>query len=319
LVQAEPQPLWLQAARSARYLLPDAGVNVLRGSLASFQPDVVHVNCLPHLRGAATARAAGRRVVWHVHEILPPGMRRRFFARRLRRDATRIVAVSDAVAGWMRDEGLGDRVEVVHNGVDAPDRMPDRESARAAFDLAGDSCVVGLFSQLVEHKGALHFVRAAHRSAPKNPHLHFLIAGHGPPPFLDRLRHTIADGPAADRIRLVPPQPEIWRLLAAVDVVAITTLWPDPLPRVVMEAMAACKPVVGYTGGGVPEMVENGETGILCSTGDTDGLAEAMSRLAEDRELRLRMGSAGSARARDAFSVDRHLSRMEEILSRVVR
>ena len=79
-----------------------------------------------------------------------------------------------------------------------------------------------------------------------------------------RLRDAIIDGPAADRIRLVPPQPEIWPLLAAVDVAAITTLWPDPLPRVVMEAMAVGTPVAGYSGGGVPEMVVDGETGLLC-------------------------------------------------------
>ncbi len=81
-------------------------------------------------------------------------------------------------------------------------------------------------------------------------------------------------GRHADRIRLVPPQPEIWPLLAAVDVAAVTTLWPDPLPRVVMEAMAVGKPVVAYDGGGVPEMVVDGETGVLCASGDVDGLAE---------------------------------------------
>ena len=54
----------------------------------------------------------------------------------------------------------------------------------------------------------------------------------------------------------MPPQPEIWELLAAVDMLALTTLWPDPLPRAVMEAMAVGRPVVAYDDGGVPEMVD---------------------------------------------------------------
>ncbi|MCU0234946.1 MAG: glycosyltransferase [Thermoanaerobaculales bacterium] len=165
LVQSAPQPLPLQAWRLLRYLAPDRGSAVLRRVMRELAPDVVLVNCLPHLRGAAAARACGLPVVWHLHEILPPGLRRRCFARRLRRDATRIVAVSEAVASWLREEGLGGRVEVVLNGVAPPAAMPERGAARVQFGLPPEACVVGLFSQLVPHKGALDFVRAAHLAA----------------------------------------------------------------------------------------------------------------------------------------------------------
>jgi glycosyltransferase involved in cell wall biosynthesis len=318
LVQWANQPFWRQAFRFTRYVFPDRGVPALRRFVRDFEPDVVHVNCLPHLRGAAIAHSCGRPVVWHIHEILPPGPRRRFFARRLRRDATRIVAVSEAVAWWLRDEGLGDLVEVVHNAIEPPAQLPKRAAAREMFGLPTKACVIGLFGQLVEHKGALHFVHAAHRAASSNSDLHFLIAGHGPRQFFRRLHREIVNGPARDRIHLVPPQKEIWSLLAAVDVVAITTLWPDPLPRVVMEAMAVGLPVAGYGGGGVPEMVVHGENGILSEPEDVDGLAAAFERLAGDAELRRRMGEAGSLRARDLFTVQGHVDRMEAVLARVI-
>jgi glycosyltransferase involved in cell wall biosynthesis len=118
--------------------------------------------------------------------------------------------------------------------------------------------VVGLFSQLLAHKGAIDLVRAAHAAVAEDDSLQFLIAGHGPISFADQLRREIASGEAAGQLHLVPPQPEIWELLAAVDVLALPTLWPDPLPRAVMEAMAAGRPVVAYENGGVPEMVVNG-------------------------------------------------------------
>ena len=279
-----------------------------------FEPDVVHVNCLPHLRGAAAARATGFPVVWHIHEIIPPGARRRWFADRLRRHAERIVAVSGAVAGWLREERLDASLDVIHNGVDAPTRLPDRESARQAFGLPAEAMVFGLFSQLVPHKGALDFVHAAHRLSVNKPDTWFLVAGHGPPSFVAGLQRTIAGGPAAERIRVVPPQPDIWELMAAVDVLALTTLWPDPLPRVVMEAMAVGRPVVAYEGGGVPEMVVELETGLLSRPGDVDGLSSAMEQLAGDEALRQRMGAAGALRARELFSVRRHLDRMEAVL-----
>lgn len=311
LVQYGGQPPWRQAARAARYALPDSGYRDLRSWLGALEPDVVHVNCLPHLRGAAAARSLGLPVVWHIREILPPGQRRRWFTGRLQSDATKIVAVSEAVAGWLREEGLGECVEVIYNGVDPPPQLPDRTTAREEFSLKDEGTVVGLFSQLVEHKGTFDFVRAAHRAVTAEPTLQFLIAGSGPPAFVERVRGEIAAGPAAERIRLIPPQDEIWPLLAAVDVVALTTRWPDPLPRVVMEAMAAALPVVAYDGGGVAEMVAAGETGMVLPSGNVEDLGAAMLDLAGDEELRRRFGDAGCRRAGDLFSVERHVDRME--------
>ena len=314
LVQYGPQPLWRQTARAARYALPDRGYGDLRSWLGALDPDVVHVNCLPHLRGAAAARSLGLPVVWHIREILPPGPRRRWFAGRLGATSTRIVAVSEAVAHWLQEENLGELVEVIHNGADPPTDSVDREAARGRFDLPSEAVVVGLFSQLVAHKGSLDFLSAAHMAAARDPRLHFLIAGSGRSAFVEHLRGEIAAGPAADRIRLVPPQDEIWPLLAAVDVVALTTLWPDPLPRVVMEAMAVGLPVVAYDGGGVPEMVAAGETGVVLPSGDVEGLGAAMLALAGDGELRRRLGDAGCRRAQRLFSVEEHVDRMERSL-----
>ena len=314
LVQYGPQPVWRQTVRAARYALPDHGFGDLRSWLGALRPEVVHVNCLPNLRGAAAARSLGLPVVWHIREILPPGRRRRWFVGRLRSNATKIIAVSEAVAGWLREEGLRERVEVVHNGVDPPPQLPDRTTAREEFGLEAEGTVIGLFSQLVEHKGPLDFVRAAHHVVATEPNLQFLIAGSGRPAFVERVRSEIASGPAAERIRLVPPQDEIWSLLATVDIVALTTRWPDPLPRVVMEAMAAGIPAVAYRGGGVDEMVVDGETGLLCEAGDVEGLVAAWLRLSRNARLRRRFGDAGSRRACDRFSLSRHIDCMEAVL-----
>lgn len=314
LVQYGEQKPWQQLARALRYGLPDRGSAALTTWVRDFSPEVVHVNCLPHLRGAAAARGCGLPVVWHVREILAAGPRRRWFAGRLRRDATRIVAVSEAVAGWLRDEGLGGRVEVVHNGVDPPVEDSDRDVARATLGLPKNGVLVGFFSQLVEHKGALDFVHAAHKAAERENSLRFLLAGHGAETSENEVRKAINEGSARDRIDVVKPQKDIWPLLAAVDAVAVTTLWPDPLPRVAMEAMAAGRPVIAYEDGGVPEMVVAGETGLLVEPGDLEGLTDAMVNLARDSGRREAFGSAGRKRALECFSVAAHVDRMETIL-----
>ena len=78
--------------------------------------------------------------------------------------------------------------------------------------------------------------------------------------------------------------------------------------------MAAGRPVVAYKDGGVSEMVVNGETGLLCQPGDVEGLTQIILAAAGDEALRNRMGEAGRQRARELFSVERHVNRMEQVL-----
>jgi glycosyltransferase involved in cell wall biosynthesis len=296
------------------HLLPK-GRGRLARALSEIAPDVVLVNCLPHVVGAETARRLGLPVVWRVAEIPSPGPRRRWFAGRLQRHADRIIAVSEAVAEWIREEGLGERLAVVRNGIALMDPPPDAAAARRALGLPPEGCQVGLFGQLRPHKGALEFIAAARMALAQAPELRFVLAGSGPAHFIRSVRREAnADPVVGGRIHLLPAQPSGATLVAAADIVALTTLSPDPLPRVVLEAMASGRPVAAFDSGGAREMVVDGVTGILCPVGDVRALAHAFVRLARSPELRAEMGRQGLARARTQFSIQTWLDRIEEIL-----
>ncbi|MEE4272568.1 MAG: glycosyltransferase family 4 protein [Thermoanaerobaculales bacterium] len=314
LVQWGRQPLVTQVMRYLRWRAPDLGVRRMMVWLDRFWPEVVLVNCLPQLKGAAAARALGLPVVWHVREIVPPGSRRRFFARRLARDARRIVAVSEAVAAWIRDEGLGDRVEVVHNGVAVPEGSRAGSAVRAELGLPADDVLAGFLGGAAEHKGVGRFVDAAERAMERSSRLHAVIAVYGPESDVAALRSRVAGSPHSGRFSLLPPVNDVFDLLSALDIVAFSSIWPDSLPRVIMEAMAAARPVVAFCTGGVAEMVDDGATGYVVDPGDTAALGDRLVRLAADGELRRRMGSSGRRRAQEEFSVARHVDRMEKIL-----
>jgi glycosyltransferase involved in cell wall biosynthesis len=315
----EPRPWPVALAKWASCVRPQRSVSRLADFLRRWAPDVVHVNCLPHLPGAAAGARSGTPVVWHLREILPAGRRRRWLAGRVARHATAVVAVSEAVARWVREEGLGHRLHVVPNGVEPPATVPDAGRARAALGLRDDGVVIGLFGQLVAHKGALSFIEAARRALGSDPELRFVLAGAGPAAFRRRCADAIDRADRGGRIRLLPPRPSGDELIAATDVVSLATTTPDPFPRAVLEAMAAGRPVAAFDSGGTGEMVTDGETGVLVPTGDVDALAEAFARLGRDRPLRERMGRAAAARARDRFSLERHVDRMESLLTGVAR
>jgi len=319
LTYYEPRAWPIAAAKWLRFAWPDSGASGLEHALGEWAPDVVHVNCLPHLRGAAVAAAAGYPVVWHLREILPPGPRRHWFARQLSRHATRIVAVSEAVAAWVRDEGLAGSLVVVHNGTEIAGDNHDRRSARRALGIPAedDECVIGLFGQLLPHKGVVEFVQAARRALVEAPKSRFIVAGGGPRRYRDHVARALGGAAAAERIHLLEPQPTAETLLAAADVVGLSTLTPDPFPRSVLEAMAVGLPVVAFRSGGAPEMVADGETGLLVDVGDVAGLAAAFARLGNDATLRRKLGRAARARALASFTLERHVERMEAVLRQV--
>ncbi len=300
--------------RALRDLRPGPDRSRLASWLRDFAPDVVHVNCLPHLRGAAAAASLGLPVVWHLREILAPGARRRWLASHLRRHGTHLVAVSHAVARWLSDEGLEDMTEVVWNGVTPPPELEEQAAARQALGLPETGCFAGLFGQLVPHKGALDFLAAGEAALAARPALHLVLAGDGPAPYLAKVRAAIERSASRERIHLLPPQAGPWRLMAAANLVCLATTTPDPLPRAIMEAMSVGRPIVTYDSGGAAEMVEDGVTGAVVPLGDTDALGGALARFAGDAELRARCAAAGRERALAEFSLEGHVSRMEALL-----
>lgn len=106
---------------------------------------------------------------------------------------------------------------------------------------------------------------------------------------------------------------EICPHYARAGIFVFPSLWHEPFGIPVIEAMAAGLPVVATRGGALPEVVVDGETGILVERGDSEGLAAAIAKLLADPHLRQRMGAAGRKRVRQLFTWDRSVARLEEL------
>ena len=276
-------------------------------------PDVVHTHTakagtLGRLAALAFNATRGRRrrcvVVhtFHGHVLdgyFGPVVNRlvRGAERALARATDRIVTISPA----QRDEivgrfgvGRSGTTVVVPLGLDLQPFL-DGGAPSLRHDLGIDhrAIVFGYVGRMVPIKDLPTLVLAFARLLETIPDAYLLMTGDGPVrPAVERL---IAERGLGDRIRLLGWREDLASVYATIDVCVIASR-NEGTPVAVIEAMAAGRPVVATSVGGVPDIVEDGETGILVPPGDVEALAGAMARLARDPAERSRMGEQGRRR-----------------------
>ncbi|HEX2437632.1 MAG TPA: glycosyltransferase family 4 protein [Methylomirabilota bacterium] len=215
-----------------------------------------------------------------------------------------VVGVSDGILGIYRRSGLlagVRRVETVYTipPLGVPSSEADGAAARARHDLVGR--VVLFVGKLSPGKGAADFLAAGARVHATHPDALFVLVGEGSVPV-----------PSAPWVRSLGslPNPDVLALYAGAAVVAVPSVIPDALSRVVLEAMAARRAVVGTAVGGSPELIVDGESGLLVPRADPGALAAAIARLLDDPALATRLGAAAQARVRTRFAPDASLDRL---------
>jgi glycosyltransferase involved in cell wall biosynthesis len=149
---------------------------------------------------------------------------------------------------------------------------------------------------------------------PSRPAL--LLAGDGPElGALRQLRDTL---PSAEDIFLIGYRRDAADLIGSADVAVVPSVWQDALPLAVIEPMARGVPVIGSRVGGIPEMIEEGVTGMLVPPGDEAGLATAIAGVLADPARAAAYGTAGRRRVAEHFSRERQLATLETLIGRAV-
>jgi len=307
----------------------------VRRTLDELEPQIVQGTGFLTNQLARAAAPAGAKVVSTVHvepgaSLHDGGSKAGLAVRELADRVTRpradaVVAVSHAIAESLIAHGTSaDRLLVIHNGVDvealarqaAHDPLPEpvRELARSRVTL------VGVLSRLEPVKGVADFVRAAALvpvsagTDPERP-ARFVIAGSGSQ--AQHIRELRAELGLDDRVLVVEQTPSAAALLGVCDIVVVPSL-SEGFGIVAAEAMALGKPVVATAVGGLPEVVEDGVTGVLVPAADPKALAGAIEALLRDPSRAAAYGTAGRARAEERFAVTRmvagYLDLYEELL-----
>ena len=286
-----------------------AAIRALRDVIVSVRPVLVHVNDIwwvpQTLR--AVAGLPGVPIVAHVRqEIEPPK------AGRYELDQAHLVLpVSRQIQRSLEAGGVRpDRLRTLYSGLDlARVKDGDGRDARRRFGIPVESFVLGTVANLFARKGYEVMLRALPRIAQVCPEAQYLIVGTGDADYETRLRAMVKDAGLESRVYFAGFQESVCPCLAAMDLYVHPALM-EGFGIAVLEAMAMRKPVVATTTGGLPEIVQEGATGLLVPPGDADALAQAVIALAQDSARCRQLGEAGRSRVAMHFTVEAMMDRL---------
>lgn len=310
-----------------KYLFALLALPVLFFKFRSFGPDIVHINdggypgaysCLPAVFAARWAGA--KSVVFVVNNIAVPYD---LLSRRLERPLDRAVArrvsvfvTGSAYAGRKLAETLGlpeGKVRAMPNGV-APRALKEEPGAlRERLGVSAGAVVVGNVALLDPRKGHRYLLEAAALARRRLPGTDLAVLIEGLGPEREALERRAAELGLGGSVKFLGRQENIFDLMNAFDIFALSSTGLEDFPNVVLEAMSLGKPVIGTRVAGVPEQVADGATGLLVPPGDAEALAAAIAALAADPARRAAMGAAGKARFDSEFTCGRAAGRYAEL------
>lgn len=234
-----------------------------------------------------------------------PSVKRSIVNRLLLKKCDRLVGVGGNVRQALIDnEGLpAARVEVVYNGVDL-DQLAEpaagaKDRIRGEFGFQQEDFVAVQVARLHELKDHLTAVKAMAHAVKICPSLKLLIVGEGE--TRPQIEAAIRENSLQDHVVLAGSRSDVADLLAASNAFLMSSI-SEGIPLTIIEAMAARLPVVSTAVGGIPEMVQHEQNGLLADSGDGPALGECLMRLQQNPDLAMRLAEAGRQTAEDQFS-----------------
>jgi glycosyltransferase involved in cell wall biosynthesis len=230
----------------------------------------------------------------------------------------RVVVSADSVRDFYVKQVHADpaKVDVILNAVDFSqgDATISKAEMRATLGIPAEARVAGVIARLTEQKGHRYLFDALASTAALSD-VHLLVVGGGEQ--RDLLGRAVDARGLSSRVHFLGPRRDLGNLLAAMDVFVLPSLW-EGLPLSMVLAMGAAVPVVATAVAGVPEVVEDGRTGLLVPPADASALGVALTRLFADRALAERIGQDARAAVLPRFGIDRYVDSIVGLYDRLL-
>lgn len=307
------EPLLVESGLTPRYLgvrrtLDPRAPRALARAIKESGADVVHAHLeMAITLGVPAARLAGRKAISTFHNVHRPLPGRAAWRERLAVEVAsrgyQTIFVSEAsrisFAERYRPSGsIPKNWTVVHNGVDLDHFSPGPALLPSEFGLT-DRPVVTVLAAHRDFKGISHAVDAWPTVRAARPDARMLLVGAGNE--TQNLRRQVDEAGLGDDIVFAGARSDVAEILRASDVVLLPSIYGENLPTVLIEAAGCGRPVVASRIGGIPDIVDDGRTGVLTDPGDPNAIAAALVGLLDDPDRRATMGVAARAHVEQYF------------------
>jgi glycosyltransferase involved in cell wall biosynthesis len=314
-------PRWTPWGAATRLIRNVRRLRTLAAQVGGWGCDLVYSNSSVFAVGALAAARLGLPHVWHLREFggRDYGLWPDFGSRLSRlgfRTADAMIFVSHALRRAVLGRATPANAHVIYNGVADEAAFDERRRAAEALRGRRQPFTFVLVGRFRPSKGQAVAVRAFAQVAAHTPAARLLLVGGagqtGDQDYLDRCRALAAELAVAGRVEFWGYVPDPERAFLEADV-ALMCSRHEAMGRVTAEAMSACRPVIGFDGGGTSELIDPGRTGLLYR-GGAEALAECMARYAAAPGLAWRHGEAGWHDARRRHSTEAYAAQVHEVL-----
>ena len=263
--------------------------------------DIVHAN-EPHALSSAWLARAHRTVPVVVSRRIARPLSKSPLSLTRYRTAAHVVAISHFVERSVIQSGLPrDRISVIYDGVEISPEVSQtqRESARNRLGVPGEFHCIGNVAAFVPEKGHALLLNAFAKLRAQFPECVLLLRGDGPE--LSKVQSLARRLHVADSVKFLPPTIDLGLMFAAMDIFVFPS-HEEPLGSALLAAMAHALPVIAIAHGGVPEVVDDGKSGVLLKDLDPEGFASAIAHFIACRDEATRLGRAARETVMMRFS-----------------
>ncbi len=285
----------------------------LRGVIRRHKPDIVHTHLLhADMYGIPAAKLAGVKTVItsrHNDDDFRTRGSIRFINRSLWPMVSAAIAISDAIRKFTIEvEGApAEKVHTIRYGMEHTSATDEairqaRQQLRQSLGVEEDTPLVGMACRLVTQKGVNYGLVGFKLVADEFPNAHLVIAGDGP--LRQQLEYEARAMDIHQRTHFLGWRDDVPQIMAGLDIFLAPSLW-EGFGLVLLEAMSKRLPIIASNVSAIPEVVADGETGILVPPRDSEAIAQALRLLLADKALRRHLGLVGEDRLETHFSVGR--------------
>lgn len=285
---------------------------------------LIHVNTAAVLEGIYLKKKLKVKMVWHIHEIiLSPAIVGKTLNYLVGKYSDQCIAVSEAVKNNLLKSGYfkPEQIDVIYNGVDSHKFTPSLDSGYlySEWNIPKNAIKVGMIGRVNAWKGQDHFLEALTPLLNQYPNLYLFIIGSaftGQEWRVNNLKEKIAKNQNSKRIIYSEFRTDNNYIQNFLNLLVLPSTNPDPLPTVVLEAMASGTPVVGYRHGGVTEMIRNGKDGLLAEVNDPVDMRQKVEWILENNKF-VQFGKNARFRQESKFSIQSFILNFEKMYIKI--